>query len=249
LRPVPEKKTVARSFKFAVDGVMHALRTQRHMRVHFVIMALVMVAALLLQVSDVELIVLFFAIALVLVTELLNTALESAIDITVRSYHPIAKLAKDAAAGAVLVAAINAVLVAAVIFTTSPLLGDLLRRIPPPDWDSSVARLAALGTILVALAVVAIKTWTDTGTIMKGGVVSGHSALAFFFATMVILITRNAPASLLALAIAGMLAHSRVQAEIHSIKQVLLGAVLGTSLTALFYVLLVLSGSVTPVAR
>ncbi len=242
--PVLEKKSVARSFKFAIDGVMHALRFERHVRAHFIITAVVMGAAILLQVSKLELLILFFAISLVLVTELFNTALESAMDIAVRSYHPVAKVAKDVSAGAVFVASINAVLVGAVIFTTNAHLVMLLKAIPSPDWNSIVVRLAAVGVVLVSLAVIAIKVWTGKGTVMRGGVVSGHSALAFFLASMIVLITRNAPASVLSIAIAGMLAHSRVQAGIHSIGQVIAGAVLGCSLTALFYVLLYFTGSV-----
>jgi diacylglycerol kinase (ATP) len=242
--PVRERKTVARSFRFAVEGLMHALHTQRHMRAHFAITAAVMALAIVLQVSTEQLLIMFLTISLVLITELFNTALESAIDLAVRSYHPVAKLAKDVSAGAVLVASVNAVLVGTVIFASNPRLGQLLQAIPPVNWGAATTRLAAIGTILVSLAVVLIKTRTGQGTLMRGGVVSGHTALAFFFATMVILITRNAPASLLAVAIAGMLAHSRVQAGIHSLGQVVMGALLGCSLTALFFGLLYLTGSV-----
>ena len=213
------------------------------MRVHFVLIAIVMVVAVLLQIGKIELLLLFFCIALVLITELFNTALEAAVDIGVQSFDPLAGLAKDVAAGAVLVAAINAVLVASVLFATSPRLGHLLAEIPPIDWNSTAARLGAVGTILMSLIIIAIKTRTGKGTLMRGGVVSGHTALAFFFATMVILTTRNGMASLFALAIAGMLAHSRVQAEIHSITQVMLGALVGCCLTVFFYTFLYLTGS------
>src|SRR5919199_2146737 len=101
--------SVVESFNFAFEGIIHVLRTQRNMRIHFAVAVAVLVAAVWMGVSKLELIALLLAIAFVFITEMFNSALEQAIDVATTSFDPLAKLAKDVAAGAVLVATINAV--------------------------------------------------------------------------------------------------------------------------------------------
>src|SRR5262249_31805212 len=96
------------SFNYAFEGIIHVLRTQPNLRIHFLIAAGVLIAALAVDVSKLELIALLISIAFVLVAEMINTAIEGAIDISTTSFDPNAKLAKDIAAGAVLIASINA---------------------------------------------------------------------------------------------------------------------------------------------
>ena len=103
--------TIVDSFNYAFEGVVHVLRTQRNMRIHFAIAAGVLLAALGFDVSRLELIALLLAISFVLIAEMLNSAVEAAVDVASTSFDPLAKLAKDVAAGAVLIAAVNAVAV------------------------------------------------------------------------------------------------------------------------------------------
>ncbi len=104
------------SFKYAWAGVRYAFITQRNFRIHTVIGTLAISLGIFLKITAVEMSVVGLTIALVLVLELLNTAIESVVDLTVKqSYHELAKIAKDCAAGAVLVAAIAAVLVASLV--------------------------------------------------------------------------------------------------------------------------------------
>jgi diacylglycerol kinase (ATP) len=102
---------VLQSFNYAFEGVIHALRTQRNMRIHFAIAAGVLVLAFIYDVTRLELIALMIAIAFVLIAEMVNTAVEATIDLSTPSFDPLAKIAKDLAAGAVLIAAVNAVAV------------------------------------------------------------------------------------------------------------------------------------------
>ncbi|MCS7007472.1 MAG: diacylglycerol kinase, partial [Thermoleophilia bacterium] len=111
------------SFDHAAEGVVHALRTQRNLWVHFAIAAAVLVAAVGFGASKLELAVLLLAITFVLVAELVNTAVEAAVDVASTAFDPMAKLAKDIAAGAVLVAALNAVAVGYLVFS-----GEVARR-------------------------------------------------------------------------------------------------------------------------
>lgn len=104
------------SFRYAFAGVRYAFVTQRNFRIHTVIGSLAISLGLLLDVSAVEMAVIGITIAIVLALELLNTALESVVDLTVKqAYHELAKVAKDCAAGAVLVGAFAALFVAGVI--------------------------------------------------------------------------------------------------------------------------------------
>src|SRR5215212_5672470 len=103
--------TLIDSFNYAFAGIIHVLRTQRNMRIHFVVAVAVLVAALVVDVSKVELILLLISITFVLIAEMINSAIESAIDVATTSFDPMAKLAKDVAAGAVLIATMNALAV------------------------------------------------------------------------------------------------------------------------------------------
>src|SRR5207247_8428207 len=104
------------SFNFAFEGIIHVLRTQRNMRIHFAIAVAVLVFALIVNVTKLELIALLISITFVLIAEMLNSAVEAAIDIATTSFDPMAKLAKDVAAGAVLIASTNAVVVGYLVF-------------------------------------------------------------------------------------------------------------------------------------
>lgn len=101
------------SFKYAWTGVRYAFQTQRNFRIHIVVGLAAIGLSIFLQLSRVEIAIIGLTIGAVLTMELLNTALESVVDLTVRqTYHELAKIAKDCAAGAVLISALAAVLVA-----------------------------------------------------------------------------------------------------------------------------------------
>lgn len=105
------------SFKYAWAGISYAFHTQRNFRIHTGVGTLALFLCWSLHVSNVEVAIICLTVGAVLVMELLNTALESLVDLTVgQTYHELAKIAKDCAAGAVLMAAIVAVLIAALIF-------------------------------------------------------------------------------------------------------------------------------------
>jgi len=114
--PPHGRGTLARSFYYAFAGLWWTIRTQRNMRIHVTLGALALVAALLLRFSTGELALLLIMITVVLVLEMLNTVVEAAVDLASPAYHPLAKTAKDVAAGAVLVSAIGSVLVGLLLF-------------------------------------------------------------------------------------------------------------------------------------
>ncbi len=110
------KRAFIGGFDHAWEGIVRAVRTQRNMRFHALAAVAVVVAGVLLRVGVVEFVVLLLAISLVMAMELVNTAVEAVVDLASPDFHPLAKIAKDAAAGAVLVASIGAAIVGTVIF-------------------------------------------------------------------------------------------------------------------------------------
>ncbi len=116
------------SFKYAGMGLVYAFQTQRNFRIHTFVGALALGLGLFLHLSPVEMAIIGLTIGAVLAMELLNTAIESVVDLTVKqSYHELAKIAKDCAAAAVLVSAIVSVLVAGSLIL--PRLAILLRSV------------------------------------------------------------------------------------------------------------------------
>jgi len=208
------------------------------MQVHCAIIILGLVAAIALRVSSAEMLHLMLAMALVLVAEMINTAIESAIDLIVTTYNPQAKIAKDVAAGAVLIAAFYSVIVAVMIFVTNETLIAAVLRLPqfPGRPRLGLVQIVPLGLILLAIVIGIIKRRHGRGTFLKGGIVSGHSAIGFFLGTCIFLFTGgNLGITAIAAALAILIAQSRIQANIHSFREVLSGGVLGVVVAVLLY--------------
>ena len=232
-RPSP---TVIETFNYAFQGVVHALRTHRNMRVHVAIAAAVLIAAIVLGVSKLELIALLISITFVLVAEMINTAIESAIDVATTSFDPMAKLAKDIAAGAVLIAAVNAIAVGYLVFSGA--IADrssrLLNRLA-----NAPAELTLIALVVVILAVLVTKAITGRGTPLRGGLPSGHAALAFAGWMAITLVLKDSGhqflISSLALIMALLVAQTRVESGIHSTLEVAYGGALGALVTLVLF--------------
>lgn len=114
--PAERANTVWRSFHYAFAGIGYCLRTQRNFRIHLLAALVVGIAGGLLGLTGVEWAVLALTVTMVLAAEMVNTVVEAAVDLASPGIHPLAKTAKDVAAGAVLVTAIGAVVIGACIF-------------------------------------------------------------------------------------------------------------------------------------
>ncbi len=104
------------SFKDALKGLFFVIRHERNMGFHLIAAALALAASLYYKIDRLELLFVFSAIFLVFLTEMFNTALEKLVDLHTREYHPLARIAKRVAAGAVLCAAFFAIVVAYLVF-------------------------------------------------------------------------------------------------------------------------------------
>ena len=223
------------SFNYAFEGIIHVLRTQRNLRIHFAIAIAVIAAAAALGVGRLELIALLLAIAFVLVAEMVNSAIEGAIDVSTTSFDPNAKLAKDVAAGAVLIASVTALAVGYLVFAHAAAhrSARLLDRVRDAPAEITLAAL-----VLVILIVIATKAWTGRGTPLRGALPSGHAALAFgiwMAATYVIGDDHRFLISSLTFIAALLVAQTRVEAGVHSALEVLYGGVLGALVTLVVF--------------
>lgn len=231
----PPRKHALSGFKYAQEGVLHCFRTQLHMRFHFFTLVAVLLAGLMLNLDNRDMLVLVFAVTLVIVAEMFNTAIEAVVDMITENYNPAAKLAKDVAAGAVLLAAANAVIAGVLIFFGQKKLTEIQHQIADPHAAPNIAGVVVLGIVLLTLVVIISKLVSNTGSPWKGGIISGHSAIGFLLAMTIFFSVRNTAVAFLAILLALLVAQSRVEAGIHSLREVVLGAVLAILLTSLLY--------------
>jgi diacylglycerol kinase (ATP) len=242
MTPEHRKTTLLQSFNHAFQGLVYAVRHQRNMRIHLVIAVGVMVAAVLLDLSKLQLVAVLLSVMFVLVTELINSAVETAVDMMTDQFDPRAKAAKDLSAGAVLVAAMNALVVAYLVMADR-LTGSTFRVLS--KIRNSPPHLTAIALAVVMAGVIALKATQKKGTPLSGGLPSGHAALAFACWTAITFVVGNymPPAqkdkallvSAVGLVMAALVAQSRVETGIHSLLEVILGALLGAVLTTLVF--------------
>jgi diacylglycerol kinase (ATP) len=208
------------------------------MRIHFAVAFVVLVLALIINVTKLELIALLISVTFVLIAEMVNTAVEAAIDIATTSFDPMAKLAKDIAAGAVLIASVNAVAVGYLVFAgkaadkTARVL-DKLRNAP--------AEITVVALVLTVIVVIATKAWTGRGTPLRGGLPSGHAAVAFagwMAATYIVGDSHRFVVSGLTFLMALLVAQTRVESGVHSALEVAYGGALGALVTLSVFQLL-----------
>jgi diacylglycerol kinase (ATP) len=232
------RPSIIESFNYAIEGVVHVLRTQRNMRIHFAIAVAVLVVAVAAGVSRLELIVLLLSITFVLVAEMINTAVEGTIDAATTSFDPMAKLAKDIAAGAVLISAVNAVAVGYLVFAgkAADKSADVIDRL-----RDAPAQITVIALVLTVIIVIAMKAWTGKGTPLRGGLPSGHAAIAFaawVAATYIVGDTHRFVVSALTFIMALLVAQTRVESGIHSTLEVASGGAIGALVTLSVFQLL-----------
>lgn len=225
-------KETIKSFNAAIIGFILVMRTQRNMRYHFIAALFIIILSIFVSVSRIELMILALSITLVLVSEMVNTAAENIINIIKSKYHPLARVVKDISAAAVLTCAINALVVGYIIFSAKI----------PFDVESGISNLKQapmnltfMSLLIVFGLVVLAKTFFHRGTPLRGGMPSGHTALAFSMWTVIVLLTKNALVAILAFFMASLIARSRLHRKIHNFWEVFAGALLGVIITLLIF--------------
>ncbi len=224
------------SFNAAIEGFFYVVKTERNMRIHFLFAILILLLGIYLNFTPQELMILTITIALVLAAEMINTAVELIVDIIVEmEFHPIAKVIKDISAGAVLLTAINAAIVGYLLFSGKMpfTIEEGITRIGQSPWH-----LTFISIIVVLTLAIFGKIFLHRGTPLRGGMPSGHSAIAFAMWTIIAFLTRNAVVVLLAFVMAFLIARHRIKDSIHTVWEVIAGAALGVLTTTFIFQLL-----------
>ncbi len=220
------------SLNCAIEGILWAVKSERHMRYHFVVALAVVFLALFYKISAFEFFLLVLAAVLVIFAELMNTAIEAVVDLVTDDYHELAKRAKDVAAGAVLVTSVGAVILGYLVlsghifplFDSEPTFGH------EPQGTIPVGAL-----LIVVILVVLLKSHYNRGTPLHGGMPSGHAAVAFSIAVSTFLFGDSFLIGMLVLLLAVLVSQSRLLLKIHTPREAFLGALLGTVVTLLAY--------------
>jgi diacylglycerol kinase (ATP) len=204
------------------------------MRIHFAVATIVLILAFSYGVTKLELMALLVAISFVLIAEMVNTAIEATIDLSTTSFDPLAKMAKDIVAGAVLIAAVNAVVVGYLVFADR--LTEPSSRLVTRVREAPI-NLTLIALILIVLIVIASKALTGRGTPLSGGLPSGHAAVAFggWAAITFIVDEQRIAVSFVALIMALLVAQTRVESGIHTVTEVALGAAIGIVVTTILF--------------
>lgn len=228
------KRSLIESFNYAVTGILTAIKRERNMRIHYFIALIVIFLSLFFDFSRLEFLALLFAISFVFVAEMMNTAIEAVVDLVTGDYHPLARVAKDVAAGGVLIAAINALVVGYLLFfdRLNSYSDLVLRKI-----QRSPIHLTFLALLLVVILTIGLKAmfYRGRGTHFQGGTVSGHSAISFCLATIIAFLAENMLVGSLAYGLAILVGESRIEGKIHSPMEVVLGAIMGSLVGVLVF--------------
>ena len=231
----PRRPDLVGPFKVAFSGLVYTFRTQRHMRFHIYVVIIVLLLGTWLNLGLREVMVLLFTVTLVMVAEMFNSAIEATVDLVSPNYHPLAKFAKDIAAGAVLITTIIALVIGGLLILGENRWEEIKTNLSTETVGLEVMPKLLLGGFLVFLGVVVGKGLGKRGQVLKGVLVSGHSAFGFYLATTIMLVTNSFVVSALAIMLASIIAQSRWEAKIHSVFEVTLGAAVGVAVGALMF--------------
>ena len=231
------------AWKNAIDGIIYATTTQRNVKIQLVIAVLVVIISLFFDLSRAEFLCFLFTIILILFAEMCNTAIETVVDLYVDVYHPKAKIAKDVAAGGVVITAINALIVAYFLFfdKISDIGLNFIKNIV-----TSPIHLAFAAIVIVVIAIIALIAIARTNK-HKGlnhkFMPSGFTTLAFAANTIIWLmmdsITNNEAISIviltLSLVLSILVAASRIEAKAHKVSEVIFSACVGIIIVLIIY--------------
>ena len=227
-------KNFIQAWNNATNGILYSVNTQTNIRKQLILGAMVLVLSLFYDFSTVEFLCIVFAIFFVIFAEMVNTAIETVVDLYVDVYHPKAKIAKDVAAGAVVLAAINAVIVAYFLFfneTTIVISNSILSAM-----ISSPKHLAFVAIILTVIVILTIKARGKKNE-EKGGqtfLPSGSAILAFALLTAILLNTNSPLIFCLSFALSLLVIGNKITDK-KSLGEVLFGICIGTLIVLMVY--------------
>jgi diacylglycerol kinase (ATP) len=218
----------------AIEGILYAAKTQRHLQYHLFAAAFVLLLSYVIGVERIDFLIIAIAVILVLLAEMLNTAVEYVIDMITPEYSEKARIVKDVAAGGVLITAFGAAVLGYIIlfpyFTRAFQNGVYLAK-------HSKQEVALIAIVLILILVIVLKALSGKGHPLRGGMPSGHAAISFSFWVAVTYITENFFASLMVFLMASVISQSRLSVKAHTPLEVIIGALLGAGLTFILFLI------------
>ena len=218
-----------------INGIIYSTTTQKNIKVQLVIAVFFMIVSLFFDLERAEFLCLVISIVFIILAELINTAIETIVDLCTETFHPKAKIAKDVGAGAVVLAALNAVVVGYFLFfekigTIGTAMLDNIRSTP--------SHLVFVSIVLVTIGVISLKAVATTNKskiINSNFIPSGQSAIAFAILTAVWLNTKNIIVLVLALILSIMVLENRIESKAKRLSEVVFGAAIGALVVLLIY--------------
>jgi diacylglycerol kinase len=222
-----------RSFRYAYEGVKYALSTQRNMKFHFFAAFIVLMLALYLRLPKLEILFILLAVTLMIVTELINTAVEKAVDLAMPDRHPLAKIAKDVAAASVLVSAVFAAIVGMIIFYEP--IDRLFQSVRQSEGHTFSAAMVWILVSLVILTIIVLETRFSTkGSSFR---LSLLTAVAFAIATFIACYVTITFIALLAYLLALLVMLVLYDKKSRSFSSLLLGGLVGSFVAVAVFLL------------
>lgn len=216
----------------AIEGILFAAKTQRHLRYHFYAAIAVLILSFILGIKKIDFLIISIAVIIVLLAEMLNTAIEFLVDMISPEYSEKARRVKDIAAGAVLITAFGAAVLG--YFILFPYLTKVFEK-GIYIAKHSKNEVAVIAIVLVLIIVIILKAYFGKGHPLRGGMPSGHSAIAFSMWVALTYMTESILVSLIAFLMALIIARSRVSIGAHSWSEVVMGSIVGSAVTFLLF--------------
>ena len=224
----------------AINGIIYATTTQSNVKKQLILVVILLFISLFLDLQRAEFLILVFSAFLVIFAEMVNTAIETIVDLYTDVYHPKAKIAKDVGAGAVVLAALNSVVVAYFLFFDK--IGQagtmILHRV-----INSPAHLMFVAIMFVIIAVVALKATSNKNKnkiVNQSFVPSGQAAMAFAALTAIWVNTDNIIIFTLSLILSIMVVENRIESKMRKLSEVIFGGAIGVLIVLLVYTLMIL---------
>lgn len=217
-----KNRTLGDSFKNALNGICHVIKAERNMKIHIAAALVVILLGINYRLDKIETVLVCIAIGLVLVCELLNTAIEVLVDMVMESYHPKAKIVKDVAAGGVLMSAILSVVIGYIIFIDRVAI-DVQKAVgflKNLDVRVSIIILTVTIVFIVIKAVVFKKKVS-----MRGSVDTVIAFTASAAATAVLMLNGNVKNSIMFFGICMLVVVSRFRKKMQNFYDIFIGVV------------------------
>lgn len=223
------------AWKNAFNGIIYATTTQGNIQKQLIIAVIVVIVSLFFNLNRAEFLCFLFTIVLIIFAEMVNTAIETVVDLYVDVYHQKAKIAKDVAAGGVVITTINAIIVAYFLFFDK--IADIglafLKNV-----TGNPVHLCFSIMVISMIAILALIAYAKTNKhkgLNSKLIPSGHVAIGFAANTLIWLLTDNIVILMLSLVTAILLAESRIAAKEHTLSEVIFSACFSTILVLVLY--------------